>query len=84
MLDDKQWRYVGTRYDLTVREQQIARLVCQGLPTVAIAERLSIRPGTVKTHIRNIYRKTNVRNRITMLLRFMTEAGESPASRPET
>jgi DNA-binding CsgD family transcriptional regulator len=83
MLDDKQWYGLGKRYDLTMREQQIARLVCEGLRTVAIAEHLRIRPGTVKTHIRNIYRKIKVKNRVNLLLRFMAEAGEPSAGRPD-
>ena len=84
MLDDKQWCGLGKRYGLTVREQQIARLLCQGLRTVAIAEHLRIRPGTVKTHTRNIYRKIKVKNRVNLLLRFMTEATEPAAGRPDT
>lgn len=84
MLDDKQWGNLRKRYDLTAREQQVARLICQGLRTVAIAEHLRIRPGTVKTHIRNIYRKIKVKNRVNLLLRFMAEREEPSAPRPDT
>jgi DNA-binding CsgD family transcriptional regulator len=76
LLDDKQWSYLRKRYDLTAREQQIAELVCQGLRTGHIAGCLKIRPGTVKTHIRNIYRKVRVKNKINMLLCFIVEARE--------
>lgn len=74
-LDAKQWSYLQRRYDLTPRELQIADLVCQGLRNEHIARDLKIRPGTVKTHVRNIYRKVKVQSKITMLLRFMAEAG---------
>jgi len=37
---------------------------------------LRIRPGTVKTHTRNIYRKARVKSKIAMLLRFITDARE--------
>jgi DNA-binding CsgD family transcriptional regulator len=84
MLDDSQWCSLGKRYELTVRERQVARLVCQGLRTVAIAEHLRIRPGTVKTHVRNIYRKIRVRNRVSLLLRLMAEPGASSADQPDT
>jgi len=78
LLDDKQWSYLRNRYELTPREQQIAELVCQGLRTGHIARHLRIRPGTVKTHVRNIYRKVRVKNKINMLLRFISEtAGPS-------
>lgn len=74
LLDRKQWSYVQHRYELTPRERQIAELVCQGLRNGSIAGRLRIQPGTVKTHIRNIYRKVHVKNKISMLLRFVTDA----------
>jgi len=76
LLDRKQWLYVQNRYHLTPRERQIAELICQGLRNGNIAKSLHIRPGTVKTHIRNIYRKVRVENKISMLLTFLTKASE--------
>ena len=73
LLDDVQWSYLCGRYELTPRESQIAELACQGLRNGSIAQRLDIQPGTVKTHIRNIYRKVKVRSKVAMLLRFVTE-----------
>jgi DNA-binding NarL/FixJ family response regulator len=74
LLDKKQWVYVQNRYSLTPRERQIAELICQGLRNGNIAKALRIRPGTVKTHTRNIYRKVHVESKISMLLRFVTDA----------
>jgi DNA-binding NarL/FixJ family response regulator len=74
LLNKRQWLYVQTRYKLTPRERQIAELICQGLRNGKIANYLRIRPGTVKTHVRNIYRKAQVRSKIAMLLKFVTDA----------
>lgn len=74
LLDSRQWSYVRRRYELTPREVQIAELVCRGLRNDRIARDLKIRPGTVKTHVRNIYRKVKVKSKIAMLLRFVNEA----------
>lgn len=74
LLDHKQWSYLQRRYELTPRELQIATLVCQGFRNGSIATSLNITPGTVKTHVRNIYRKVKVKSKITMLLRFVSEA----------
>lgn len=74
LLDQRQWAYLSRRYDLTPREVQIAELVCRGLRHGSIAGQLNIQPGTVKTHIRNIYRKVKVKNKMNMLLRFVSEA----------
>jgi DNA-binding NarL/FixJ family response regulator len=84
LLDDKQWSYLRKRYELTPREKQIAELVCQGLRTGNIARHLNIQPGTVKTHVRNIYRKVKVKNKINMLLRFVTDARGLSAERERT
>jgi LuxR family maltose regulon positive regulatory protein len=45
------------------REQEILRLISQGLSSRAIADRLIIAPSTVKTHLKNIYRKLDVTGR---------------------
>lgn len=74
LLDQKQWSYVQNRYNLTPRERQIAELVCKGLRNGNIAKYLRIKPGTVKTHTRNIYRKIHVKSKIAMLLRFVTDS----------
>jgi len=74
LLEKKQWSYVQNRYNLTPRERQIAELICQGLRSGSIAKILRIKPGTVKTHTRNIYRKVHVKSKIAMLLRFVTDA----------
>jgi DNA-binding CsgD family transcriptional regulator len=71
LLDDKQWSYIRKRYRMTARELQIAKLICKGLNNAEIAEILDIRHGTVKTHLRNIYRRVRVKSKILMLLRFI-------------
>jgi len=81
LLDDKQWAYLRKRYELTPRELEIAALVCRGYRNGSIAESLHITPGTVKAHMRNIYRKVRVKSRIRMLLTFVQEA-QSVAGSP--
>ena len=73
LLNGRQWSYVQNRYNLTPRERQIAELICQGLRSCNIARNLRIKPGTVKTHTRNIYRKVHVKSKISMLLRFVSD-----------
>ena len=45
---------------LSPREQEIARLVAQGLPNKAIAAVLDISLWTVSTHLRRVYAKLGV------------------------
>jgi LuxR family maltose regulon positive regulatory protein len=48
---------------LSDREQEVLRLIADGLSNREIAARLIIGLGTVKTHINNIFGKLNVKNR---------------------
>jgi DNA-binding NarL/FixJ family response regulator len=48
---------------LTPRELEIVELLAKGLPNRVIADKLSISPGTLGTHLENIYRKLGVGNR---------------------
>jgi DNA-binding NarL/FixJ family response regulator len=48
---------------LTSREREIVDHLAEGCSNAAIAERLTIAPTTVRTHLENIYAKLGVRNR---------------------
>ena len=71
LLTKKQWKYVQGLYHLTLRELEVAQLTCIGLNNDAIAKELRIRPGTVKSHLRTIYCKVCIRNKISLLLKFL-------------
>lgn len=51
------------RIRLTIREVEILDLVCRGTQNKRIAGALQLSENTVKAHIRNIYKKMQVRNR---------------------
>lgn len=49
--------------ELTPREQDVTALTCLNLTNQQIAERLVVSPETVKTHIRNVLYKFNLRRK---------------------
>ncbi len=49
---------------LSAREWEVLALIEQGLTNAQIAERLTVAPSTVKTHINNIYAKLGVETRV--------------------
>jgi DNA-binding CsgD family transcriptional regulator len=65
---------------MTPREVQVAKLICQGLDNERIARNLRIKPGTIKTHLRNIYRRVRVKSKLTMLLMFLHDVNNSSAN----
>jgi len=48
------------RISLTLREKEVLQLTAEGLKREEIAKRLYIAPGTVKTHLQNVYKKLDV------------------------
>ncbi|NER15368.1 hypothetical protein GWK08_18075 [Leptobacterium flavescens] len=50
-------------FELTEREREIAHLILSGKKNKDIAALLFIELSTVKSHINNIYKKTEVKNR---------------------
>lgn len=56
---------------LTPRESEVVELLITGASTQEILDKLMIAPDTLKRHLRNIYRKANVRNRLEFTMAVM-------------
>jgi NarL family two-component system response regulator LiaR len=52
---------------LTQREKEVVKLLSLGLTYEQIAMRIDVSHETVKMHLKNIYRKLNVQNKIEAL-----------------
>jgi DNA-binding CsgD family transcriptional regulator len=60
----------ATSDGLTQREREVALLVADGLRSREVAERLTIAPQTVKSHLKTIFDKLGVRNRVELARRL--------------
>lgn len=73
---------------LTIREQQVASLLLQGLDNAAIASRLCIGEGTIKNHRKHLYRKLAIDSQAALFARFMnhliTQDSAPSIKRPAT
>lgn len=61
---------MAAEYALTRRELEVVVLLLKGLTNDEIQERLCISEGTLKTHLRHIFRKLDVSNRKELLVGF--------------
>lgn len=55
--------------NLSGRQQQVFRLLLQGMPNKVIAARLLMAEGTAKAHLNTVFRVLGVRNRVEAILR---------------
>lgn len=58
---------------LSPREQEIARLITEGLPNKTIAATLDISPWTVGTYIKRIFAKLSVNSRAEMVAKLLRD-----------
>jgi DNA-binding CsgD family transcriptional regulator len=56
---------------LSGREREVLLLLVSGMSNKAIAEKLFVSPGTIKTHTLNIYLKMEVSNRTSAIMRAL-------------
>jgi DNA-binding NarL/FixJ family response regulator len=69
--------------ELTTREQEVFRLIADGLSNPEIAQELFISDTTVKTHITHILQKLGLRDRVqAVVLAYQTGLFEADARRP--
>jgi len=59
-------------YNLSSREQEVTRLVMQGLSTVEVSTSLFISANTVQDHLKNIFDKVGVRSRRELVAQIFT------------
>lgn len=57
----------GAKWHLSKREMEILPLLLRGKTAVYISEQLYVAPGTVKTHVYNIYRKLDIHSKMELL-----------------
>ncbi len=75
-MDSIPWTDVARRLGLSGREIDIARLLCQGRKAGTIAGLLPINIGTVKTHLKRLYKKCRVHDRASLVALLFWAARE--------
>ena len=61
------------QYGLSMREQEVGKLVIDGLSNQEIGDRLKISLSTVKKHIYSIFNKTGVESRARLIAVFRND-----------
>ncbi|GAK58653.1 putative two-component response regulator [Candidatus Vecturithrix granuli] len=64
-------------YNISPREQDVVNLVLAGRSNQEIADTLYVSLSTIKTHLRNIYQKVDVKSRYELIIRFKNPQDKS-------
>jgi DNA-binding NarL/FixJ family response regulator len=64
---------------LTKREEQVVRMVTEGLPSSEISRSLRVSAHTLKNHLFRIYEKLGVSNRVELVLYALSKRESPPA-----
>lgn len=56
--------------DLTIKEREIAKLICESCTNKEIADRQAVTINTVKSHIKHIYAKCHVKDKLSFVKLF--------------
>jgi two-component system nitrate/nitrite response regulator NarP len=62
------------QYDLTRRQEELVKLVGEGLRNREIARRCGLTEGTVKLHLHNIYTKLGISSRAQLIMMLAAES----------
>jgi DNA-binding CsgD family transcriptional regulator len=71
LFTDSGWRQVSGDYRLTPRQDEVARLMCEGLTYKSIAVRTGISINTVRMHMRALFMKVGVHDRVGLILHLI-------------
>ena len=63
--------------NLSPREQEIFDYMLEGLTNAQIAEKACVTIETVKAHLKSIYKKLNVKNRVQAILYILKNSAQN-------
>lgn len=83
LLDEADWRRLENHFGLSPRQGEIGRLMCTGHSYKAIALHMGISINTVRMHVRALFNKLGVHDRVGVLIELIT-AGRATSREPRT
>ena len=69
-IDNNYFEHKLNEYNITKREKEIVHFIMNGFHDKEIAAKLNISAKTVSNHIRNIFEKSGVNNKIRLVIKL--------------
>lgn len=74
------WKVVERRYSLSPRQREIAELICDSKSNEEIASDLGITTNTVRMHVKLLYEKLGVHDRVGVAMKLLQPSRNSNAN----
>lgn len=71
LIYDTQWKKISYLLAISDREQEVCRLLFEGITREEIAERMDIKVRTVRHYLERLHTKLRVNNRVALVLRII-------------
>lgn len=78
IFSDQRWLKLGDHLGLTLRQRQVARLICRGMGQTAIARQLGVSSATVRWHSEALFKALDIHDRIGIPVRLVVADRELP------
>lgn len=66
-----EWRRLAAELRLSLRQAQVARLICLGLSKEQMAKRLRVSEPTARLHVKKLFRKLRINDRVGVPVRLV-------------
>ena len=71
LISDNEWKKISYLLGISEREQEVCRLLFQGITREDIAEKMGIKVRTVRHYLERLHTKLRVNNRVALVLRII-------------
>ena len=71
LINDSEWKKVSYLLAISEREQEVCRLLFEGITREEIAEKMNIKVRTVRHYLERLHTKLRVNNRVALVLRII-------------
>jgi len=70
-FSEKDWLLLAKTLDLSARQVEVAKLLCEGFTYGGMAARLNISVNTVRMHMRALFAKLGTRDQVGVVVRLV-------------
>ena len=71
LIGDVEWKKISYLLAISEREQEVCRLLFEGITREEIAEKMNIKVRTVRHYLERLHTKLRVNNRVALVLRII-------------